>query len=92
MDVLRSLPCLAAAPEELLLWIRAYGELRSFQPGQCIIPRRVRNALTFAARADISEACCLLVANELFDLGARLVFAGCDARSTNRPLQVIDDM
>jgi hypothetical protein len=41
MDVLRRLPYLAAAPEALLLWLRAYGELRSYQPAQCIIPRRV---------------------------------------------------
>lgn len=42
MDVLRRLPYLASAPEALLLWLRAYGELRSYQPAQCIIPRRVR--------------------------------------------------
>lgn len=44
MDVLRRLPCLASAPEDLLLWLRAYGELRTYEPGQCIIPRRVRRA------------------------------------------------
>jgi hypothetical protein len=42
MDVLRRLPFLASAPESLLLWLRAYGELKVYQPGQCIIPRRVR--------------------------------------------------
>ena len=41
MDVLRRLPFLAGAPEGLLLWLRAYGELKSYAPGQCIIPRRV---------------------------------------------------
>jgi hypothetical protein len=50
MDVLRSIPCLTAAPEELLLWLRAYGELRSYQPGQCIIPRRVRVAMIVCSR------------------------------------------
>jgi hypothetical protein len=54
MDVLRRLPCLAAAPEDLLLWLRAYGELKSYRPGQCIIPRRVR-----ARRRDVG-ICMLL--------------------------------
>ena len=46
MDVLRRPPFLAGAPEDLLLWLRAYGELASYQPGQCIIPRRVRGKAT----------------------------------------------
>jgi hypothetical protein len=45
MDVLRRLPFLASAPDSLLLWLRAYGELKVYEPGQCIIPRRVRRSV-----------------------------------------------
>lgn len=41
-DVMRRLPFLTNEAESMLLWLRAYGELRAFNPGQCIVPRRVR--------------------------------------------------
>lgn len=35
-------PFLADLPEALLDWVRAYGDLRTYQPGQCIIPPLAR--------------------------------------------------
>eukprot|EP00879_Flechtneria_rotunda_P030531 GHRR01033173.1.p1 GENE.GHRR01033173.1~~GHRR01033173.1.p1 ORF type:complete len:241 (+),score=39.79 GHRR01033173.1:604-1326(+) len=42
-DILRRQPCLAEHGEGMLLWLRAYGELRSYSPGQCIVRRNVRH-------------------------------------------------
>jgi hypothetical protein len=86
MDVLRSLPCLAAAPEELLLWIRAYGELRSYQPGQCIIPRRVRGTF-YGLQQRVWLMCILAVCF----WQEKVCLVECDVRSLYRPLQPVDD-
>jgi len=40
MAVLRQQPFLANESEGMLLWLRAYGELRNVKPGQCIVPRK----------------------------------------------------
>ncbi|KAI8463489.1 MAG: Sodium/hydrogen exchanger family-domain-containing protein [Monoraphidium minutum] len=37
-EVMRRVPFLEGATEETLLWVRAYGEMRSFNPGQIILP------------------------------------------------------
>jgi hypothetical protein len=37
---------LSMQSEGMLLWLRAYGELKSYSPGQCIVPRRVSRLLT----------------------------------------------
>jgi hypothetical protein len=44
MAVLRQQPFLANESEGMLLWLRAYGELKSVKPGQCIVPRKASSA------------------------------------------------
>jgi hypothetical protein len=34
-------PFLEGVPDETAIWLRAYGEMSDFRPGQCIVPPNV---------------------------------------------------
>lgn len=66
-DIVRRQPFLADQGESMLLWLRAYAELRSYTPGQCIVPRKVRHA-----------SCSSMVQNGMFiQSSSRCVWCSC---------------
>eukprot|EP00878_Enallax_costatus_P029995 GHUV01032580.1.p1 GENE.GHUV01032580.1~~GHUV01032580.1.p1 ORF type:complete len:372 (+),score=88.08 GHUV01032580.1:534-1649(+) len=40
VDIVRRQPCFADQGDAMLLWLRAYADLKSYMPGQCIVPRK----------------------------------------------------
>eukprot|EP00878_Enallax_costatus_P026639 GHUV01028594.1.p1 GENE.GHUV01028594.1~~GHUV01028594.1.p1 ORF type:complete len:233 (+),score=41.46 GHUV01028594.1:1251-1949(+) len=48
VDIVRRQPCFADQGDAMLLWLRAYADLKSYMPGQCIVPRKVSLGLAWA--------------------------------------------